>query len=78
MTDDERARFDAMEKQIGEIYAALFRPVVGEKVSLIEKLARVVEFSEKGEFVVSWGVKVVLTIGALAAAVGAIKTGFIK
>lgn len=78
MTNDERARFDAMEKQISEIYAALFRPVVGEKVSLIEKLSRVVEFSEKGEFVVSWGVKVVLTIGALAAAVGAIKTGFVK
>lgn len=78
MTDEERARFDAMERQIAEVHAALFKPALGEKTALVEKLDALVRVSEKGSWAVSWVVKIVLTLGALVAAIAAIKTGFNK
>lgn len=78
MTDDEKARFNAMESQVAEIHAALFKPQIGESRSTIEKLNQLVKVSEKGTWAVSWAVKVILTIGAIVAALGAIKTGIIN
>lgn len=78
MTEDERERFNAMERQIAEVHAALFKPAFGEKTALVEKLDALVRVSEKGSWAVSWIVKIVLTLGALVAAIAAIKTGFNK
>lgn len=78
MTDEERIRFNAMERQIAEVHAALFKPQLGEKQSLIEKLSALVEVTDTGTRVVSWGFKIVLTVGALIAAIAAIKAEIYK
>jgi len=75
MTEEEKRRFEAMERQIAEIHSAFFKPQIGEKLSMVEKLSALVDVSERGQWVVSWFVKGLLTLGALVAAVAAIKNG---
>ena len=75
MTEEEKRRFEAMERQIAEIHSAFFKPQIGEKLSMVEKLSALVDVSEKGQWVVSWAVKGLLTLGAVVAAVVAIKNG---
>lgn len=78
MTDEERKRFNEMERQTAEIHAALFKPQLGEDKSLIEKLSALVEVTDTGTRVVSWGFKIVLAVGAFIAAFAAIKAEFYK
>lgn len=75
MTEEEKRRFEAMERQIAEIHSAFFKPQIGEKLSMVEKLSALVDVSEKGQWVVSWAVKGLITLGAVVAAVVAIKNG---
>jgi hypothetical protein len=75
MTEEEKRRFEAMERQIAEIHSAFFKPQIGEKLSMVEKLSALVDVSEKGQWVVSRVVKGILVLGAIAAAFAAIKNG---
>ncbi len=61
-------RFEQIESMVEDMHRALFKAEPGKKLSTIERIAKLLEFGERGEWVVGWFIKVVLTLGALVVA----------
>lgn len=75
MNMEERNRLEMLEKRfeelgnmVEEMHGALFKTQPGKKLSTIERIANLLEFGERGEWLVGWFIKVVLTLGALVVA----------
>lgn len=75
MNTEEKSRLETLEKRFEQIegmvedmHRALFKTEAGKDLSTIERIARLLEFGERGEWLVGWFIKIVLTLGALVVA----------
>jgi hypothetical protein len=75
MNEEEKRKLIELEQMISEIHGALFKRGHGGQPPMIERISTVVDFADKGQWAISWSVKLTLGLGAIMAAFVAIKTG---
>lgn len=73
MTDEERLRLAEVERMVAQLHYALLAKGADGDPPMLDRIGAVVNFAEKGEWALRWMLRIIVTLGALAAAFAAFR-----